>query len=70
MIFVRILQIIVPALLIVAILVQVQGSGLSKTFGGGGEFYRSRQSIEKYIVWATAVLAFFFAIITLLFTSS
>jgi len=49
MIFINILQIAIPVLLIGTILLQVQGAGLSRTFGGGGEFYRSRQSIEKIL---------------------
>ena len=69
MIFINILQITIPVLLIGTILLQVQGAGLSRTFGGGGEFYRSRQSIEKILVWATVALAFFFAVISLLFSS-
>lgn len=69
MIFVNIIQIIVPLLLVGAILLQMKGSGLSGTFGGGGESYRSKQSIEKYLIWATVVLAFFFAVISLLFSS-
>lgn len=56
-----ILQIIVSILLIAAILVQMQGSGLSSAFGGGGEFYRSRRSLEKMLVKATIVLAILFA---------
>lgn len=69
MIFVKALQFIIPLLLIGAILLQVQGSGLSRAFGGGGEFYRSRQSIEKFLIWATVILAFFFGVISLLFSS-
>ncbi|MEK7186564.1 MAG: preprotein translocase subunit SecG [Patescibacteria group bacterium] len=69
MIFVTFLQVVIPVLLIGAILLQAKGSGLSSSFGGGGEFFRSKQSIEKYLMWATALLAFFFGVISLLFTS-
>ena len=69
MIFISIIQIILPVLLVGAILLQVKGSGLSQSFGGGGESYRSRQSIEKYLIWLTVGLAFFFALISLLFSS-
>lgn len=68
MIFISILQIIIPVFLIGAILLQVKGSGLSQSFGGGGESFRSKQSIEKYLIWLTAGLAFFFALISLLFS--
>ena len=51
-----ILQIFVGILLIVAILLQSQGGGISPVFGGGGEMYRSRQNIEKFLVAATIIL--------------
>ena len=61
------LEIIVAIALIGVILLQMQGSGLSSSFGGsGGEFYRSRRSIEKVLVWATVLLASFFAVLSLL----
>lgn len=68
MIFTTVLQIIIALLLIGSILLQMQGSGLSKTFGGGGEFYRSRQSIEKLLVWITIFLAILFGLSSLILT--
>ena len=62
----NILAIIVAILLIGVILLQVQGSGLSSTFGGGGEFYRSRQSIEKLLVWATVILCILFGVLSVI----
>lgn len=60
-----ILQIIVAALLIGAIVLQMQGSGMSTAFGGGaGEFYRSKRSIEKFLLWATVFLATVFAFLS------
>lgn len=60
------LQIILAVLLIASILLQSQGSGLSTAFGGGGEFYRSRRSMEKYLMVGTIILSIGFTIITLL----
>ena len=60
-----ILEAIIGILLIVAIILQNQGSGLSTAFGGSGEFYRSKRSIEKFLVWATGGLAFLFAVVSL-----
>lgn len=59
-----ILQIVVAVLLISAILLQMKGSGLSSAFGGSGEFYRSRRSIEKLLIWVTIALSALFAIIS------
>lgn len=64
--FLTLLEIIVAILLIVVILLQMQGSGLSSSFGGAGEFYRSRRSVEKLLLWATVVLAFLFAVISII----
>ena len=66
MIILNIIEIIAAISLIVLILLQMQGSGLSGTFGGTGEFYRSKRSMEKLLMWATVVVAIVFAIISLL----
>jgi len=60
-----IFQIIVAVLLIVSTILQMQGKGLSPAFGGG-EFYRSRRSIEKILVWVTVILATIFGILSIL----
>ena len=61
-----IVEIIIGILLVATILLQMQGSGLSTAFGGGGSFYRSKRSIEKLLIGATAVLAVLFAIFSVL----
>lgn len=59
-------QIIVSILLIIAILLQTQGKGASAVFGGGGEFYRSKRSVEKVLVWATVVLSVLFCLLSII----
>lgn len=66
MIILNIFEIIVAVLLIALVLLQMQGSGLSSAFGGSGEVYRSKRSLEKLLMWATVVVAIIFAIISLL----
>ncbi|MEK7551004.1 MAG: preprotein translocase subunit SecG [Patescibacteria group bacterium] len=66
MIIFQILEIIIAAVLIGLILLQMQGSGLSSSFGGAGEFYRSKRSIEKLLIKATVVFTVAFAIISLI----
>ncbi|MCL4415663.1 MAG: preprotein translocase subunit SecG, partial [Actinobacteria bacterium] len=63
MIILNIIEIIVAVLLILLVLLQMQGSGLSSTFGGSGEVYRSKRSLEKLLMWATVVVTIIFAII-------
>lgn len=64
--FITIFQIVVSVLLIAAILMQAQGSGISSAFGGGGEFYRSRRSLERFLIGATVVLAVVFALLSII----
>lgn len=51
------LQIIVSILLVASILLQAPEGGLSPVFGGGGEMYRSRRNVEKFLVIATGILS-------------
>lgn len=57
--FISVLQIILSILLIFSIILQIRGVGLSPTFGGlqsGGETYRQRRGLEKFLLYATMVL--------------
>ena len=60
------LQIVIAALLIGVILLQVQGSGLSASFGGSGESFRSRRSMEKFLIYGTIILAVLFAVLSII----
>lgn len=51
------LQLIFAIGLIVAILLQSQGTGLGDIFGGGGESYRSKRGAEKILFIVTIGLA-------------
>ncbi|MBI5044357.1 MAG: preprotein translocase subunit SecG [Candidatus Levybacteria bacterium] len=53
----QLFQIVVSVLLIICVLLQSQGGGISPVFGGGGEMYRSKRNIEKFLFIGTAVLA-------------
>ena len=52
-----IIQIVLSVLVVVFILLQQKGEGLSGIFGGMGEFYATRRGLEKTIFIATIVLA-------------
>ena len=55
---ITIAQTVFGALLIIAILLQQRGAGLSGTFGGGGAAtYSTRRGAEKFIFTATIILA-------------
>jgi protein translocase SecG subunit len=57
---------IVAALLIGVILMQSQGSGLSASFGGSNESFRSRRSMDKALIYFTVILATIFALLSIL----
>ena len=53
-------QIIVSALIVVAVLIQNRGSGLSSVFGGSGGVYRTKRGLEKGIFVITVILVILF----------
>ncbi|MBI2640025.1 MAG: preprotein translocase subunit SecG [Candidatus Sungbacteria bacterium] len=55
-----IIQIVVSVLLAGTILLQQRGTGLSATFGGEGNIYRTKRGIEKTIFISTIILAVLF----------
>lgn len=59
-------QIVVSILLVIAILLQAPEGGLSPVFGGGGEMYRSKRNVEKFLVGATITLSILLVILSVL----
>jgi protein translocase SecG subunit len=60
------LQVIVSILLVVCVLLQAPEGGLSPVFGGGGEMYRSKQTVEKFLITATIILAILLVILSVI----
>lgn len=59
--FFSVLQIVLSFILIVLILIQQKGSGLSSVLGGTGAIYSTKRGIDKVVHYATigsAVLFF------------
>lgn len=54
---ISIIQIIAAVILIGAVLLQAPEGGLSPVFGGGGEMYRSKRNVEKFLIGVTIVMA-------------
>jgi preprotein translocase subunit SecG len=48
--------------LVISILLQARGSGLSATFGGDSSVYRSRRGIERRLWQFTILLAILFCL--------
>ena len=58
-------QLIVSVALVMAVLLQSRGSGLSGTFGGDSAVYRSRRGIERRLWQFTIVLIVLFVLFSL-----
>lgn len=65
--YLTIFQIIVSVLLVIVILTQEKGVGLSATFGGGGEFFKSKRGIDRVLFIGTIVLSALFILTSLAF---
>lgn len=63
--FLAIGQIVVSIAVMVAILLQARGTGLSSTFGGDSAVYRSRRGIERTLWQFTVVLIVLFVLFSL-----
>lgn len=64
--FLLIIQIILSITLILVILLQAKGSGLSGVFGGENSFYRSKRGVEKLLVYITIALAAIFLVLSVI----
>lgn len=61
----QIIQIAVAVLLMLSILLQNRGVGLSGIFGGSGNIYRTKRGLEKKLFVATIVLSVIFFLVSL-----
>lgn len=62
----NILTIVSVVVMVTAILLQSRGAGLGASFGGEGNFYRSRRGAEKIIFNTTIVAAVVFVLSVIL----
>ena len=60
MAYLSVIQLVSAFFLILGILLQARGSGLSSAFGGEGNIYRTKRGVEKILFIATIVFAFIF----------
>ncbi len=59
-------QIVVCVLLILSILLQNRAEGLGSMFGGGGEVYRTKRGLEKFLYYFTICLIVVLVVLSLL----
>ena len=63
--FLAIGQIVISIAVMVAILLQARGTGLSSTFGGDSAVYRSRRGVERTLWQFTIILITLFVLFSL-----
>lgn len=63
--FLLVAQIVLSLMIVGAILLQAQGSGISPVLGGGGEHYHTRRGIEKVLFGFTIVGIVLFIVLSL-----
>jgi protein translocase SecG subunit len=63
--WIKVAQIIIAVVLMLAILLQNRGTGLGSAFGGGGGVYLTKRGVEKKLFIATIVLAVIFILLSL-----
>lgn len=61
-----IVQILISIILIVLILMQARGTGLGRTFGGGGGTSFTRRGLERLLFRLTFVFVALFLVISIL----
>ncbi len=64
----NIIQLVLAAVLIVVVLLQQKGTGLSGIFGGSGNIYSTKRGVDKilhYITIATTVIFFSISLVRL-----
>jgi preprotein translocase subunit SecG len=59
-------QIVACALLVVSVLLQNRAEGLGQMFGGGGEIFRTKRGLEKFLYYFTIVLIAVIVVLSLL----
>jgi preprotein translocase subunit SecG len=62
---IKIAQVVVAVMLIIAILMQNRGTGLGGIFGGTDGVYLTKRGLEKKLFIATIVLAVIFILLSL-----
>ncbi len=60
-----VVQVVTLILVIIAVLLQQKGTGLSGVFGGGGASYKTKRGAEKFLIYLTSGSAFLFLLATI-----
>ncbi|MBI2356444.1 preprotein translocase subunit SecG [Candidatus Dojkabacteria bacterium] len=61
-----IVQIVLSVLIVIFVLLQNRAEGLGTMFGGGGEIFRTKRGLEKFLYYGTILLAVLFSSLSLI----
>lgn len=61
----NIIQLVLAVILIVVVLLQQKGTGLSGVFGGSGNIYSTKRGVDKILYYVTIATTAIFFIISL-----
>jgi len=64
--WINILQIIISVLLVISILMQNRGSGLSAAFGGDFGGYHTKRGFENFLFYFSVTLSVLFVVLAVL----
>jgi protein translocase SecG subunit len=62
---ITIIQVTTLILVIVTVLLQQKGVGLSGVFGGSGSYYKTKLGAEKFVFWVTVISSLVFLGVTI-----
>lgn len=62
----NVIQLVLAVLLIIVILLQQKGSGLSGVFGGSSNVYSTKRGFDKILHWGTIMISVIFFGVSLL----
>jgi protein translocase SecG subunit len=60
-----VVQIVTAILIVISIVLQQKGTGLSGVFGGSSNYYQTRRGAEKFMFYVTVFSAFLFFLATM-----
>jgi len=63
--YLKLVQVVIAISLMISILLQNRGAGVSGLFGGGGNVYMAKRGLEKKLFVVTIVLSVSFFLISL-----
>jgi preprotein translocase subunit SecG len=61
----NIIQIVLSVALVLTVLLQVKGGGIGGIFGQAESVYRTKRGLERWLFWATIVIAALFVAVSL-----